>query len=92
MDLSETFLVGNVDEKARNLVAATQQALEIGISCVKPGTSFNKIGQLISEFASSKGFSVISDFSGHGIGRLFHMPPVILHTSKPELLPHFHRE
>jgi methionyl aminopeptidase len=81
LDLSDTFLVGNVDPEAQRLVRTTKEALEEAITVVKPGNPINIIGQVISEYAQRHGFSVSPDIAGHGVGRTFHTTPLIFHTS-----------
>ncbi|TPX59057.1 hypothetical protein PhCBS80983_g02704 [Powellomyces hirtus] len=78
-DTSATVLIGDVDEKGKKLVLATEEAMEKAISICKPGVPLNEIGRLISEYAESSGFTTCPDFSGHGIGRQFHEPPMIYH-------------
>ncbi|KAI8917581.1 peptidase M24, structural domain-containing protein [Powellomyces hirtus] len=78
-DTSATVLIGDVDEKGKKLVLATKEAMEKAISICKPGVPLNEIGRLISEYAESSGFTTCPDFSGHGIGRQFHEPPMIYH-------------
>ncbi|KAI0774701.1 methionine aminopeptidase [Trametes elegans] len=83
-DTSRTFLVGDVDEKGRELVAVTEAALEAGISACGPGRSFKDIGQAIHELLRGKDYCVSPQFSGHGIGREFHRQPWILHNLNDE--------
>jgi methionyl aminopeptidase len=79
-DTSKTFLVGNVGSAARDLVDAARESLEIGIAAVeKKGARFSDIGNDIEEYATSKGYSVVRDYCGHGIGRGFHEDPSVLH-------------
>ncbi|BFF94997.1 methionine aminopeptidase 1D chloroplastic/mitochondrial [Drosophila madeirensis] len=78
-DCSETFLVGNVDEKGRYLVEATRSCLDMCISLCGPGVSFNKIGQFIQQYCEEKKLESIVAFIGHGIGSYFHGPPEIYH-------------
>lgn len=79
-DSSRTFLVGNnVSEKARKLVKVTEECLERGIAEVKEGTRVGDIGYVIQSYAESLGYSVVRDFVGHGIGKIFHEDPQIFH-------------
>lgn len=78
-DTSKTFLVGNASQKARSLVATTCECLMLGIAEVKPGARVGDIGAAIQAHAESRGFSVVRDFVGHGIGRIFHTEPSIPH-------------
>jgi methionyl aminopeptidase len=78
-DSSRTFLVGNVAEKARKLVKVTKECLDLGIAAVVPGARVGDIGAVIQAHAESSGFSVVRDFVGHGIGKIFHEDPQIFH-------------
>jgi methionyl aminopeptidase len=78
-DSSRTFIVGDAPLKARKLVNATYEALMIGIAEVKPGATTGDIGAAIQEFAEAQRYSIVRDFCGHGIGRVFHDTPNIMH-------------
>ena len=78
-DTSETVFVGEVDALSRKLVQVTYECMMLGIEAVKPGRRVSVIGQAITAHARQHGFSVVRDFSGHGIGEHFHMAPNILH-------------
>jgi methionyl aminopeptidase len=82
-DSSRTFLVGDVSPKARQLVADTYRAMWLGIRAVKPGGRIGDIGHAIQTFAEFQGYSVVREFTGHGIGRAFHGPPAVLHYGTP---------
>ncbi len=82
-DSSRMFFVGPVGIKARRLVDATFEALWRGIEVVKPGATTGDIGHAIQEFAESRRFSVVRDFCGHGLGRVFHAAPNIMHYGRP---------
>ena len=81
-DTSRTYCVGKVSVKAKNLVDATKEALERSIKILKPGTHLGDIGYEIQSFVEAKGYSVVRDFCGHGVGREFHEEPNILHYGK----------
>ncbi|EIW61524.1 methionine aminopeptidase [Trametes versicolor FP-101664 SS1] len=83
-DTSRTFLVGEVDEKGRELVEITEAALEAGISACGPGRPFKGIGRAIHELLKGKDFSASPQFTGHGIGREFHRQPWIYHELNEE--------
>jgi len=83
-DTSKTFLVGDVDDQGRDLVNTSLDAVESGIRACGPGRPFKGIGKAIYELALSRGFSVSPQFSGHGIGKVFHRPPWILHDLNEE--------
>lgn len=78
-DTSKMFLVGEVSDAARRLVDVARECLFLGIECVKPGAHVGDIGQVIQTHAEQQGYSVVRDYCGHGIGRVFHEEPQILH-------------
>jgi methionyl aminopeptidase len=78
-DTSRMFYVGNASVKSKNLVTTTYESMMKAISIIKPGTKLGDIGATIQELVEAKGFSVVKDFCGHGIGTIFHEPPNILH-------------
>ncbi len=78
-DSSRTFFVGEPSPLARKLVETTQECLRLGIAEVKPGARLGDIGAAIQEYAEARGFSVVRDFVGHGIGRKFHTAPQVPH-------------
>jgi methionyl aminopeptidase len=78
-DTSRMFYVGDVGVKARKLIDVTYECMMKGIALVRPGTTLGDIGHAIQTHAESKGFSVVRDFCGHGLGKIFHMPPSVLH-------------
>jgi methionyl aminopeptidase len=82
-DASRTFLIGEVSPIARKLVQDTYRSLWRGISAVRPGATTGDIGHAIQSFVEPRGYAVVRQFSGHGIGRLFHTAPAILHYGKP---------
>ncbi|HEX4853581.1 type I methionyl aminopeptidase [Arenimonas sp.] len=82
-DSSKTYLVGEVSYAARRLVAATYQAMWKGISVVRPGARLGDIGHAIAHYARSRGYSVVKEYCGHGIGREMHEAPQILHYGRP---------
>ena len=78
-DTSRMFFAGEPGVKARRLVDITFLALWKGIEAVKPGATTGDIGHAIQSFVESHRFSVVRDFCGHGLGRVFHEPPNIMH-------------
>ena len=82
-DTSRMFYVGDVGIKAQKLVETTYEALWRGINVVRPGATTGDIGYAIQEFAEAKRYSVVRDFCGHGLGRVFHDAPNIMHFGKP---------
>ena len=81
-DTSRMFFVGDVSAKCKNLVSTTYNAMMKGISTVKNGTYLGDIGEAIQTYVEEKGFSVVRDFCGHGIGKIFHESPNVLHYGK----------
>jgi methionyl aminopeptidase len=82
-DASRMFLVGSSSVQARRLVEVCRQALWIGIETVKPGARLGDIGARIQKFVEAEGFSVVREYCGHGIGRVFHEDPQVLHFGEP---------
>ncbi|WP_051949598.1 type I methionyl aminopeptidase [Methylosinus sp. PW1] len=78
-DASRMFAVGEVPRRAQRLIDVTYESLMRGISVVKPGATTGDIGAAIQRFAEAERCSVVRDFCGHGLGRLFHDEPNILH-------------
>jgi len=78
-DTSKTFFVGEPSPTARKLVEVTEECLMRGIAAVKPGARIGDIGAAIQTYAEAAGFSVVRDFVGHGVGRIFHTAPQIPH-------------
>ncbi len=82
-DTSRMFLVGNVSKLAERLVNITYEAMMRGIEVVKPGATTGDIGHAIQHFVEKQRFSIVRDFCGHGLGKVFHDAPSILHYGKP---------
>lgn len=82
-DTSKTFIVGEVPEYVSRLVNVTQEALYLGIEMVKPGVKLGDIGAAIQQYAESRRYSVVREYCGHGIGRIFHEDPQVLHYGTP---------
>ncbi len=81
-DTSKTFLVGNPSPEAKKLVEVTEECMYRGINVVRPGGRIGDIGAAIQEYAEGHGYSVVRNFVGHGIGRIFHAPPQVPHYGK----------
>lgn len=81
-DTSRTFMVGDVTDEARRLVETCQEALALGIAQVGPDARLGDIGDAIQKHAETNGFSVVTSFVGHGIGRKFHTEPSVLHVGR----------
>jgi methionyl aminopeptidase len=84
-DTSRMFFVGErIPVKARRLVEVTYEAMMRGIAAIRPGRHLGVIGDAIQRYAESHRFSVVRDFCGHGVGRIFHDAPSVLHYGRPE--------
>lgn len=81
-DASRMCLIGEVSQEAKDLVETTKQCLDIGTKQVKPFASINDIGRAIEPFAKQKGYSVVRDLGGHGVGLKFHEDPHVDHFVK----------
>lgn len=82
-DASRMFMIGEVSEKRRALVEDTKKCLELGIEAAKPWNTIGDIGYAIHKYASSKGYSVVRDLGGHGVGLEFHEDPFVPHVGRP---------
>ena len=82
-DSSRMFGVGEVAPRARRLIDVTYEALERGIAAVRPGATTGDIGHAIQTYVESMRCSIVRDFCGHGLGRVFHDAPNILHYCQP---------
>ncbi len=81
-DTSRMFGLGKVPRKAERLIDVTYEALMRGIAVVRPGATLGDIGHAIQSYAESERCSVVRDFCGHGIGRVFHDAPSVLHYGR----------
>jgi methionyl aminopeptidase len=90
-DSSRMYLVGDVPLKARRLIDVTYECLMIGIDKARPGARLGDIGAAIQAHAESNRYGVVREFCGHGVGRLFHDAPEVVHAARagsgPELRP-----
>ncbi len=90
-DSSRTYLVGDVPIKARRLVDVTYECLMLGIEQAKPGNRMGDVAHAIQRHAEAHRYGVVRDFCGHGLGRLFHDAPDVVHAGRagtgPELRP-----
>ena len=82
-DTSATFYVGTPSPAARHVTEVARKCLELGLEQVRPGARLGDIGHAIQSYAESKGCSVVRDYTGHGIGRVFHGPPSVSHVGYP---------
>jgi len=81
-DTSRMFFVGDVSVKSKNLVSTTYNSMMRAITIIKNGINLGDIGEAIQTYVEKNGFSVVRDYSGHCIGKIFHEPPNILHYGK----------
>lgn len=82
-DTSKMFFVGEPASHAERLVRVTQECLYKGIELVKPGTKLGDIGHVIQQHAEANHYSVVREYCGHGIGKVFHEDPQVLHYGRP---------
>jgi methionyl aminopeptidase len=82
-DTSRMWAVGKVNRKAERLLDITYECLMRAIGVVKPGATLGDIGWAVQEYAEAQRCGIVEDFCGHGLGRVFHDTPNILHTGKP---------
>lgn len=81
-DTSRMYVAGTASRKAERLIEVTHEALMRGIAAVQPGNTFGDIGFAIQSFVEANRMSVVRDFCGHGLGRVFHAPPNVLHYGR----------
>jgi methionyl aminopeptidase len=81
-DTSRTFFVGEPSVQAERLARVTREAMWLGIDCVRPGARLGDIGAAIESFADAQRCTVVREYCGHGIGRVFHEDPQVLHYGK----------
>lgn len=86
-DNCATFPVGEINDEAKGLITVTQACLDIGVKQVKPGNRIGRIGCEIGRYAMLRGYSVVQQFTGHGVGLAFHEPPHIYHICELESGP-----
>ncbi len=82
-DTSRMYVAGSLPRKAERLIQITHDALFKGIEAVRPGNTFGDIGHAIQSYVEGHRMSVVRDFCGHGLGRVFHAPPNVLHYGRP---------
>ena len=83
-DTSRMFYVGNVSPIAKRVCETAKECMLIGIDLVKPGVQLGDIGHAIQQHAENKNYSVVREYCGHGIGKIFHEEPQVLHYGKPK--------
>jgi methionyl aminopeptidase len=82
-DSSRMFAVGEIPRRAERLIEVTYEAMMRGIAVIKPSATTGDIGHAIQTFVEAQHMSVVRDFCGHGLGRLFHDEPNIVHVGRP---------
>lgn len=82
-DTSRMYAIGETSRKARRLMDITYEAMVRGVAAVKPGARLGDLGHAIQSYAESERCSIVREFCGHGLGRVFHDAPNILHFGKP---------
>lgn len=83
-DQSETFLIGEVSDEARGVVQCAFDALYAAIDAIRPNCRISDIGTAIVKIAHERGYSVVRDYVGHGVGKKFHQEPTISHVPTVE--------
>ncbi len=78
-DTSRTFLIGEVDSSISDFVHRTEKAMNLGIDAVKPGRYLYEVGRTIEQYINRFGYSIVRDYTGHGIGEKFHEDPQVFH-------------
>lgn len=81
-DAARTFLIGNCSDEAKELVAVTKQAFFEGLKCAKPGNRVGDISHAVETYVRSKGFNLVREFQGHGIGKEMHEEPGVPNIGK----------
>ena len=82
-DTSRMYLIGDVPLKARKLVEVTYECLMLGIEQARPGNTMGDVAHAIQQHAEKHRYGVVRDFCGHGLGRLFHDAPEVVHAGRP---------
>ena len=82
-DTSKTFFVGRPDKETKKLVDVTYECMKKAILLVRPGIRLGDIGHAIQTLAEKNHYSVVREYCGHGIGKIFHEEPQVLHYGKP---------
>lgn len=82
-DSSRMFTIGNVSPEARKLVDDVHEAVKVGLDAIKPWKTLGDMGSAINEFCKSKGYSVVREIGGHGVGCDFHEEPWVSYVSEP---------
>ncbi len=86
-DSARTLMIGRVSREAEKLVKATREALNIAIKRAKNGAYLGDVSSAIEQFANAKGYSVVKDLFGHGVGRSLHEDPLVPNFGRPKTGP-----
>ena len=84
-DTAKTFAIGEISEKAQRLINVCKESLDLGIQEIRSNVKLSKVSEVIQKYVESKGFSVVRDYTGHGIGRKMHEDPQIPNFVSPNL-------
>jgi methionyl aminopeptidase len=76
-DVARTIAIGSITQQAKELIQSTKQSLELGIAQVRPGNRLGDIGHAIQTYAEKKGYGVVRELVGHGVGTAVHEPPAV---------------
>lgn len=82
-DTSKMFFVGEPSIRARRICEVAHESMRLGIAAVKPGATLGDVGHAVQTYAEGEGCSVVREYCGHGIGRVFHEEPQVLHYGTP---------
>jgi methionyl aminopeptidase len=82
-DSSRMYAVGEIPRRAERLIEVTYESMMRGIAVIKPGATTGDIGHAIQTYVEAQHMSVVRDFCGHGLGRLFHDEPNVVHVGRP---------
>jgi methionyl aminopeptidase len=82
-DSSRMFTIGEIPRRAERLIDVTHEAMMRGIAAIRPGATSGDIGHAIQAYVEAQHMSVVRDFCGHGLGRLFHDEPNVVHVGRP---------
>jgi methionyl aminopeptidase len=82
-DSSRMFAIGEIPRRAERLIDVTHEAMMRGIAAIRPGATSGDIGHAIQTYVEAQHMSVVRDFCGHGLGRLFHDEPNVVHVGRP---------
>ena len=77
------YMIGNVSPEARKLVEDVHEAVRVGLDAIKPWRTLGDMGSAVNEFCKSKGYSVVREIGGHGVGLDFHEEPWVSYVSEP---------